>query len=111
LTEQIMPRARQADAEVTGKKKAGADTTTDHDQIRRWVERRGGRPAKVQATDGHRGSGILRIDFGKPEESLMPIGWEEFFQIFDDRELAFLHEEETSHGKQSYFNKFVSRGD
>ncbi|WP_119300744.1 hypothetical protein [Dongia deserti] len=104
----------QAAPQTTGKSRkaeAGARTTTDHDEIRKWVETRSGKPAKVADTDGRRGSGILRVDFGEPEESLMPIGWDEFFQIFDDRELAFLHEEETNEGKQSYFNKFISRGD
>ncbi len=106
-----MARAHAA-PEQTGKSKAakaGATTTTDHEEIRAWVEARRGKPAKVAATDGRKGSGILRIDFGEPEESLSPIEWDEFFQIFDDRALAFLHEEETSDGKRSYFNKFISR--
>jgi hypothetical protein len=72
------------------------------------VEARGGHPARVK---GRGPGGILRIDFGEPEESLSPIEWDEFFQIFDDRDLAFLHEETTADGDQSYFNKFVSRGD
>ena len=108
-----MARAHAA-PEQTGKSKAaraGAATRTDHDEIRGWVEDRGGKPAKVADTDGRKGSGILRIDFGEPEESLTAIGWDEFFQIFDDRELAFLHEDETNEGKQSYFNKFISRGE
>jgi hypothetical protein len=111
--EQGMARAHAAPQE-TGKSRAanaGAATTTDHDEIRAWVEARGGRPAKVADTDGRKGSGILRIDFNEPEKSLTPIGWDEFFQIFDDRDLAFLHEEETNEGKRSYFNKFISRGE
>jgi hypothetical protein len=109
-----MARARASRSEVTGMSKraeAGATTTTDHDEIRKWVEARGGKPAKVADTDSRKGSGILRIDFGEPEQSLTPIGWDEFFGIFEDRELAFLHEEETSDGKRSFFNKFVSRGE
>jgi hypothetical protein len=109
-----MPRAHSAQgkkSEKAGGAKSGAATTTDHDEIRQWVEDRGGTPAKVADTDGRKGSGILRIDFGEPDESLAPIEWDEFFQIFDDRDLAFLHEETTADGDQSYFNKFVSRGD
>jgi hypothetical protein len=111
--EQDMARAHAA-PQQTGKSKAakaGATTTTDHDEIRSWVEARGGKPAKVADTNDRKGSGILRIDFGEPEESLSPIGWDEFFQIFDDRELAFLHEEETNEGQRSFFNKFISRGE
>ncbi|MBB4641896.1 hypothetical protein HNQ99_002214 [Rhizorhapis suberifaciens] len=37
------------------------------------------------------------------------IEWEEFFEIFDDSELAFLHQDETSRGKESRFSRFVNR--
>ena len=76
--------------------------TTDHDQIRKWVEDRGGRPAKIE-TRGK--GGILRIDFGEPDENLQPIDWPEFFAIFDDSELDFLCQDEGD----SRFNKFVRR--
>jgi hypothetical protein len=90
---------------------AEAKTTTDHAVIQHWVEERGGRPARVKGTakKGDPDSGILRIDFGKPEESLEQISWEEFFEVFDDRELAFLYQEEKGKGEESYFNKFVHR--
>ncbi|CCF20681.1 conserved protein of unknown function [Pseudorhizobium banfieldiae] len=81
--------------------------TTDHKQIRNWIEERGGHPARVK--DSGEG-GILRVDFGEPEESLEPIEWDDFFEIFDKNELCFLYQEETSSGKTSRFNKFVSRG-
>lgn len=81
-------------------------TTTDHATIRRWVEDRDGRPSIVPA--GGEG-GILRIDFAEPEENLKPIEWEEFFRIFEQNDLAFLYQEETSDGETSRFNKFVSR--
>ncbi len=82
-----------------------AKTTTDHDEIRRWVEERGGRPAIVR-TDGE--GGILRIDFEEPDENLEEISWEEFFRIFEDRKLAFLYQEDIS-GRKSRFNKLVAR--
>jgi len=85
-----------------------AKTTTDHDSIRRWAEQRGGRPATVSATrDG--GPGILRIDFGEPDEGLSPIGWDDFFAKFDREKLAFLHQDETQSGEVSRFHKFVDR--
>ena len=38
--------------------------TTDHDEVRRWAEARGGKPAIVTRTEGAHGEpGILRIDF------------------------------------------------
>jgi hypothetical protein len=84
---------------------ASATTTTDHDKIREWAESRGGHPAMVK-TGGE--GGILRIDFGEPEETLEEVTWDEFFEVFDERNLAFLYEEKADGGK-SRFNKFVSR--
>jgi hypothetical protein len=83
-----------------------AKTTTNHDQIRKWVEARDGRPAMVDT--GARG-GILRIDFGEPEENLEPIDWDTFFRIFEENGLAFLHQDEVKGGGTSRFNKFVER--
>jgi hypothetical protein len=81
-----------------------AEATTDHDEIRRWVEERGGRPARVQGT-GEDDAGILRIDFGEQDENLEPISWEEWFETFDRSGLAFLYDDEPN----SRFNKLVAR--
>jgi hypothetical protein len=83
-----------------------ANTTTNHDTIRKWAESRGGRPARVK-TGGP--GGILRIDFGEPEENLEEIGWDEFFEIFEERKLAFLYQDKIGSGETSRFNKFVDR--
>lgn len=85
-----------------------AVTTTDHDQIRRWAESRGGRPARVKTT---RPGGVLRIDFGEAEDELEEISWDEFFEIFEDNDLAFLHQDKVSSGESSRFNKFINRKD
>jgi len=84
-----------------------SETTRDHDTIRKWAERRGGRPATVRATedDGH--AGILRIDFDPKEEALEEIEWNEFFRKFDEADLAFLYQDRTKDGKLSRFHKFV----
>ena len=78
---------------------ATAKQTTDHDQIRKWAEARGGRPAQVKGTDG-----LLRIDFGEPEEGLEQIDWDEFFESFDESGLTFLYDPDAD----SRFNKFIS---
>lgn len=88
-----------------------ATTTTNHDEIRRWAEQRGGRPARVRDSGGKGGPGILRLDFGEPDDSLEEISWDDFFQAFEDNELALLHQDKTSDGKQSRFNKLVHRND
>jgi hypothetical protein len=86
-----------------------AHTTTDHEVIRDWAEERGGRPATVKATEEGGQAGILRIDFAPRDEGLDEIGWDEFFRKFDESDLAFLYQDETSDGKLSRFHKFVRR--
>ncbi|WP_159714317.1 hypothetical protein [Geminicoccus flavidas] len=81
---------------------ASAHPVTDHDQIRKWAEQHGGRPAMVD-TEGE--GGILRLDFQEKDEKLTEIDWDEFFKIFEERKLALLLSED---GK-SRFNKFVAR--
>ena len=92
-----------------------ATKTTDHEEIRKWVEDREGKPSRVETTAGKGGGGILRINFDEPggddDDRLEEISWDEFFQIFEDNQLAFLHQNETSGGKESRFNKFVSRNE
>ncbi|HEY9112195.1 MAG TPA: hypothetical protein VIM92_10535 [Rhodanobacteraceae bacterium] len=84
-----------------------AKTTTDHDEIRRWAEERGGKPASVRGTgDGE--AGVLRIAF-TDNEDLEAIDWDEFFDKFDEADLAFLYQEKTAEGKPSRFFKFVER--
>ncbi len=84
-------------------------TTTDHAEIKSWIESRQGHPTVVDGTQGKDGEGILRIDFREPDEKLKPIEWDEFFKTFDDRKLAFLHQDKTADGKTSRFFKFVHR--
>jgi hypothetical protein len=88
---------------------AEANTTTDHDEIRRWVESRGGRPARVIETGNGGDPGILRINFDEPrgddDVGLEEISWDEWFRAFDENELAFLYQDEGN----SRFNKLVDR--
>ena len=85
--------------------------TTDHDTIRKWVEERGGKPASVKNTKGGDDPGLLRINYPDrgAEDSLEDISWDEFFEKFEEKKLAFLYQEETSKGDVSRFSKFVSR--
>ena len=86
-------------------------TTTNHQEIKKWVEARGGKPATVKRTGGKDDAGILRINFEgySGEESLEEISWEEFFDKFENKELAFLYQDKTKEGKESRFFKFVKR--
>jgi len=86
---------------------AEARTTTDHNEIRRWVEERGGFPASVKGTGDGNDPGLLRIDYPgfSGEERLQKISWEEFFTKFDSENLAFLYQDEPD----SRFSKLIDR--
>jgi hypothetical protein len=84
--------------------------TTDHEQIRRWVEERQGWPATVKGTGGAQAPGVLRIGFTQGSEgSLEHIAWEAFFEKFEEQRLAFLYQDQTQKGEVSRFFKFVKR--
>lgn len=86
-------------------------TTTDHKEIRKWAEERGGKPTHVKGTGSANDVGILRIDFPgySGEGKLEPISWDEFFKKFDEQQLAFTYQEKTAEGERSNFNKLISR--
>ena len=84
---------------------AMAQTTTEHQTIRKWAEARGASPARVKGTGGAKDVGLLRLDFGEPEESLDAITWEEFFEQFEHDNLALLYQDEPD----SRFSKLVRR--
>jgi hypothetical protein len=76
---------------------ASAKATIDRNEIRRWVEERGGYPAHVKRTGSRRGNpGVLRIDYPgfSGEESLERIEWDQWFEWFDRDNLAFLYQDE-----------------
>jgi hypothetical protein len=90
---------------------AESRVTTDHQEIRQWVEERGGRPARVKGTDKRDSTGVLRIDYPgySGEDTLEPILWSEFFEAFEENNLAFLYQEEKKDGTESRFSKLIDR--
>lgn len=86
-----------------------AETTTNHDEIRRWAERHKGVPAAVETTHHNKDVGIIRIMFPKAphteHDALVEISWEEFFAEFEQKKLALLFEPD------SMFSKLISRED
>ena len=83
----------------------------DHEAIRQWAEERGGMPSCVRDTGGKGDVGMIRLDFPgySGEESLQPIDWSEWFDKFDENNLALIVQRKTAGGAQSSFNKLVKR--
>jgi hypothetical protein len=91
--------------------KSQTKTTTDHDEIRRWVEEHGGKPAIVRETADGGGGGVLRIDFpgGAGEDQLEHVSWDQWFEVFERDGLAFVYQAEKADGEDSTFFKLVRR--
>lgn len=85
--------------------------TVDHEVIRRWAEQRGAHPASVKSTAKGDDPGIIRLDFPgySGEDSLVEISRDDFFEKFEERELALVYQDHMADGKVSNFNKLVSR--
>jgi hypothetical protein len=88
-----------------------AKSTTNHDTIRQWVEKRDGKPATVESTGDGDEPGLLRIDFpdGEADAALETIEWDDFFAKFDESGLEFLYQDQTADGELSRFCKFVNK--
>ncbi len=85
-------------------------TTTNHDEIKKWVEDREGNPARVMGTGSDGDPGMLRIDFPgySGEGKLEHIPWDEWFRKFDEKHLEFLYQDEMKSGKPSRFWKLIT---
>jgi hypothetical protein len=90
---------------------AAARPVTEHDEIRRWAEERDARPSRVRGTGVGEDVGMIRLDFPgySGGESLEEISWDEWFEQFDERNLALMVQDETPGGETSNFNRLVSR--
>jgi ferritin-like metal-binding protein YciE len=86
-----------------------ARSTQDLDEIRKWVEARGGKPAKVCGTGNDKDPGLLRIDFPgyRGEDTLQEIPWDEWYRKFQENNLTFLYQEKAKGGRESRFFKLV----
>lgn len=79
--------------------------TTDHNEIRQWVEDHDGRPATISDRGGS--SRAVKIFFPDQHvhEPLEEISWDEFFNKFEENDLAFIYQD----GEDSRFFKIIER--
>lgn len=88
--------------------KTQSKITTDHSEIKKWAEERGGRPAIISDTEKFSGEAMIRIKFAE-ENDLKPIDWDDFFSTLDSNNLAMLYQDQTKDGETSRFHKIVSK--
>lgn len=91
--------------------KSKSRTLTDHNEIRSWAEERDAKPSAVRRTESQDDVGIIRLDFPgySGADSLEEISWDDWFDKFEENELALVVQTETANGEKSNFNKLVSR--
>jgi len=101
------------ETQSVGHSASSAHVLTDHDELREWAESRGGKPAMVEGTGSKDDTGIIRLMFPHApkhnDEDLKEIGWDEFFEKFDEAGLALIVQDKRADGGKSLFNKLVGR--
>jgi hypothetical protein len=84
--------------------------TTNFHIIKKWVEERGGKPARIR-TNVSELTG-LRIFYPQiAEPGLEQITWNQFFDVFAEDNLAFMYQANVDEHNQSTFYKLVRRED
>jgi len=92
-------------------------TTTDHNEIKAWVEKHHGRPQIDDFSSGASGQKMLRVDFpGEADDQLLGesdkphnTSWEAFFKEFEDQGLAFMYAKRVNKDDPSMSYRFVPR--
>lgn len=92
-----------ATRKLDGRKAAAAIKTRDHDVIRQWAARHQAVPATGEATSSGPATSMKVTDGGVGLRFNFPgfarfreIAWDEWFAHFDQHQLTFIYEEETS---------------
>ena len=78
--------------------------TKEHDVILRWAQERDAQPAAIPETGHDRDAGAPGLVFPGGEETPR-ISWDEWFKIFDRRDLTFVYQEHLRNGNLSSFFK------
>lgn len=75
--------------------------TIDNDEIRAWIEERGGVPTTIKGMsedeeDGVESADMLHISFDPNDPIMEEMDWEEFFERFENENLALVYDPEAS---------------
>lgn len=83
--------------------------TRNHDVILQWSKLRKALPSVVGKVEGRDGGDVLGIDLpGYGHKRLKKVGWDKWFNMFDQRNLVFLYQERKKDGSKSTFCKVVA---
>jgi hypothetical protein len=83
--------------------------TTDHDEIKHWVEEHDGRPALLKEET----SSVTPIKIIFPEydinDHVEEVTWTEWFREFEEEDLAFEYKEDVEEGEEVGAFKLIHR--
>ena len=84
--------------------------TTDHDEIRNWIEAHNGLPAIKEKRDNFRG--VIDIVFTDQNAEYEIISWDEFFDTFDSLNMEFHYDPNDQEVNQAkaFSYSFVTQG-
>lgn len=78
------------------------------DEIRAWIEERGGTPTVIQGVDekgGPEQPEMLHITFGEATREVTRIGWSEFFDRLESQDLVLVCDDERGRNDFSFMDK------
>ena len=80
--------------------------TIERGEFRRWAAGRGARPARRAGGDG---APVGFVVGGPGEEGLEPVGWDPFFALLEEHELALVYRVEEPDGARGSAYALVPR--
>jgi hypothetical protein len=92
--------------------------TTNHEEIRDWIENNGGKPKIIDNIDAESDSIGIRVDFNGIDndiylENNLKLGnnlaWSEFFDIFEKENLAFEYSIKFDKNNPALSYRFLNR--
>lgn len=98
-------RAKRA-VETRSSARAPTRATTDHREIRRWMESLGASPAVIEPG----ATADIWIELpGSRADGTRDVSWSEFFERFEQGKLALVYQERSARGRKSGFHRLVKR--
>jgi len=79
--------------------------TIDNDEIRSWIEERGGVPATLKGAleEGDESADMLHISFDPNDANMEEMDWEEFFERFENENLALVYDDAATQDEEHDF--------
>jgi hypothetical protein len=85
--------------------------TIDHEEVREWIEEKGGKPVLIKDDSGGFKDETLAIAFGNEMQGAQVLGWTEFFDIFERQTLVFHYDDQHTKEDSGWAYGFSGRSE